>query len=119
MDKDETQKLKGVLLEEKERIEKALKEFTTKDPNAKGDYDSIFPNIGDSPDENAQEVTEFDKRKSLEINLESHLADINKKLEELDEGTHGVCGNCSGNINPKRLEAVPTASLCISCAKKI
>lgn len=117
MDKDELQKLKETLLEEKARMEKELGEFATKDPEAKDDYDSIFPDLGDSPDENAQEVTEFDKRKSLEYSLETRLADINRKLKEIEEGTHGVCHNCEGKINPERLKAVPTTSLCINCAR--
>jgi len=118
MNKDELQKLKETLLEEKQRIEEALGEFATKDPEAKDDYDSIFPDLdGVSADENAQEVTEFDRRKSLEYNLETRLADINKKLAEIEEGTHGVCHNCEGDINPERLKAVPTANLCINCAK--
>ncbi len=119
MKKEDLEKLKKLLLKEKEKIEAELGEIATKDPNAKGDYDAIFPDYGSSPDENAQEVTEFDKRKSLEYNLEQRLADINRKLEEIEKGTHGVCNTCGEGINPKRIEAVPTASLCISCAKKI
>lgn len=118
MKKEELQKLKNVLLKEKEKIEKILSEIATKDPDAKGDYKAIFPDFGSSPDENALEVTEFDKRKSLEYNLEQRLADINKKLEEIDRGIHGICHSCGEGINPKRLEAIPTASLCISCANK-
>ena len=117
MDKNELQKLKETLLQEKERIEGELSEFTTKDPAAKDDYDSVFPDLGDSMDDNAQEVTEFDRRKSLEFNLESRLADINKKLKEIEEGAHGVCHNCNGAIHPERLKAMPTAFLCIDCAK--
>ena len=119
MDQKDLQKLKEILLKEKEKIESELSKIATKDPNTKDDYDAIFPDLGSSPDENAQEVTEFDKRKSLEYNLERRLADINRKLDEIEEGTHGVCHTCGGEINPKRLDAVPTAILCISCAKKI
>jgi RNA polymerase-binding transcription factor DksA len=118
MKKEDLEKLKTVLLKEKEKIEAELGQIAAKDPDAKDDYDAVFPDFGSSPDENAQEVTEFDKRKSLEYNLEQRLADINRKLDEIDKGTHGACHNCGGNINPMRLEAVPTASLCISCAKK-
>jgi RNA polymerase-binding transcription factor DksA len=119
MKQEDLQKLKEVLLKEKEKIENELGEIATKDPDAKDDYDAVFPNLGTSPDENAQEVTEFDKRKSLEHNLEQRLADINRKLEEIENGTHGSCNTCGETINPKRIEAVPTASLCISCAKKM
>jgi len=116
MEEKDLEKLNKILLKEKKKIETALNEIAAKDPDMKDDYDAIFPDFGSSPDENAQEVTEFDKRKSLEYNLEQRLADINRKLGEIEKGTHGDCYTCGEAINPKRLEAVPTASLCISCA---
>jgi len=116
MDKKDLEKLEKVLLKEKKKIETVLGEIAAKDPDMKDDYDAIFPDFGSSPDENAQEVTEFDRRKSLEFNLEQRLADVNRKLDEIEKGTHGACHTCGGEINPKRLEAVPTASFCISCA---
>ena len=69
MDKKDLEKFKKVLLKEKEKIETALSEIAMKDPDMKNDYDAIFPDFGSSADENAQEVTEFDRRKSLEYNL--------------------------------------------------
>ena len=106
-----------ILLKEKKKIETALSEIAMKDPDMKNDYDAIFPDFGSAADENAQEVTEFDRRKSLEYNLEQRLADINRKLDEIEKGTHGACHTCGGKIDPRRLKAVLTASLCISCAK--
>lgn len=117
MDKDELKKLEEILLTEKEKLETELSKIAVKDPNVKGDYDAIFPDLGRALDENAQEVTEFDNRKSIEHNLELRLVDVNRKLEEIAEGSHGVCNNCSGKINPDRLKVVPTASLCINCAR--
>lgn len=42
-----------------------------------------------------------------------------KKIEEallrLQEGTYGECLECGANINFRRLEARPTAELCIEC----
>lgn len=36
-------------------------------------------------------------------------------LRRLDEGTYGLCLRCEREIGPKRLAAMPTASLCINC----
>jgi DksA/TraR C4-type zinc finger protein len=32
------------------------------------------------------------------------------------EGTYGICAYCGEDIDPKRLEALPTATRCILCA---
>ncbi|MBA7707673.1 RNA polymerase-binding transcription factor DksA [subsurface metagenome] len=32
-----------------------------------------------------------------------------------DEGTYGLCDACGQPIDPARLEALPEASLCLSC----
>ena len=36
-------------------------------------------------------------------------------LRRVHAGTFGICAGCEENINPKRLAAVPWASLCIAC----
>ena len=35
------------------------------------------------------------------------------KLLEIDE--YGICQDCGGEINPKRLEAIPWTTLCVYC----
>jgi DnaK suppressor protein len=51
-------------------------------------------------------------------NLERHssrLLEVRAALRRMDSGTFGICGGCEENINPKRLAAIPWASLCIVC----
>lgn len=43
---------------------------------------------------------------------------IDEALLRLDDGTFGFCEECRGEIDPKRLEAVPYSRLCIRCAKR-
>ncbi len=40
---------------------------------------------------------------------------ISQALTRIDDESFGTCMNCSDSIVPKRLEAVPWASLCIEC----
>jgi DnaK suppressor protein len=47
--------------------------------------------------------------------LESRLADIDRALERIDDGSYGVCAGCSNEIPPRRLDALPFATLCVSC----
>ncbi|KAF0247708.1 MAG: DnaK suppressor protein, partial [bacterium] len=40
---------------------------------------------------------------------------IEEALVRLEDGEYGACINCSKEIQPKRLDAVPWARHCITC----
>ena len=40
---------------------------------------------------------------------------IREALERIQDKSYGTCANCGNEIQPKRLEAVPWAQLCIQC----
>ncbi|HKK30667.1 MAG TPA: TraR/DksA C4-type zinc finger protein [Alphaproteobacteria bacterium] len=57
----------------------------------------------------------------LEDLEEVHIAEMaatRGALARLEEGTYGICISCGKNIAPARLEAMPTAALCIECANE-
>ena len=43
---------------------------------------------------------------------------IEAALLRLDEGTWGVCSDCGEKIAAGRMEALPTATKCVTCAGK-
>ena len=43
------------------------------------------------------------------------LRDIGDALVRIDNRTYGVCTNCDEEINPRRLQAVPWAAMCVKC----
>ena len=45
----------------------------------------------------------------------SHLRSAREALRRIEEGSFGSCQECEEDIHPKRLAAVPWASLCIRC----
>ncbi|MBO6674739.1 MAG: TraR/DksA C4-type zinc finger protein [Rhizobiales bacterium] len=45
----------------------------------------------------------------------AQIVKIDAALRRLDDGDYGYCTNCDEPIAPKRLDADPTASLCITC----
>ncbi len=50
------------------------------------------------------------------IDRASHeLRNARAALRRIDHGTFGVCQECEEIISPKRLAALPWASLCIGC----
>ncbi len=47
------------------------------------------------------------------------LAHIQYALEKMDEGSYGKCEACNCNIPQARLEALPYATLCVECKRKV
>lgn len=46
-----------------------------------------------------------------------HIVEIDAAIERVSAGDYGECFECGEDINPRRLEADPSASLCIRCAE--
>ncbi len=69
-------------------------------------------------EEEATETMELEKRLALEQGMKDQLAKIERALNKFDEGTYGRCDSCGQPIDPERLEALPQASLCLSCKAK-
>jgi RNA polymerase-binding protein DksA len=78
-----------------------------------------FPEYGDKPDENAQEISDYTTNIATEKVLEKTLEDINKALERIEKGTYGICKYCGREIDQKRLVARPVASSCIACKTEL
>lgn len=80
----------------------------------------VEPGSTANPDR-ADMAYEYDyrgRRRSVLEQLEEQLADVDKALDRIEEGTYGICANCGKAIMPERLEALPYAKLCIDCQRK-
>ena len=56
---------------------------------------------------------------SLMATEEGTLDLVQQALGSIRARTYGTCEECGGVIAKKRLEAIPFAPLCISCAEKL
>lgn len=119
MDKKQIEELKKRLEEQKNSIEKELEGFASKDPDVKNNWDAKYPNREDGDkEEEADEVQEYNNALSLEHNLELKLRDIEIALEKIKNGRYGLCEKCGKQIDSERLEAEPSARLCMKCNAK-
>lgn len=50
---------------------------------------------------------------------QDRVTQIEAALLRLDEGSYGQCEHCGGRIAFERLEALPTATACVSCAASV
>ena len=111
--------IETTLLMQKKQIQKKLSELSRTDNHEADNLAAKFPEYGDKPDENAQEITDYSTDVATEKVLEKSLEDIEKTLERIKKGTYGTCKYCGSPIAEKRLLARPTASSCISCKTEL
>lgn len=107
------------LLAQKKQIQHDLVELSRKDNHEADNMTTKFPEYGDKPDENAQEITDYSTNLVTERVLEKSLEDINKALERISKGTYGACKYCGKPIAEKRLLARPTANSCVACKTEL
>jgi YteA family regulatory protein len=62
----------------------------------------------------------FERSKDLALRDNEHilLEKIEAALGKIREGTYGECNHCGKSINIKRLEALPSAILCMECQEE-
>lgn len=73
---------------------------------------SFGKRIGDGTTEAIDRLTKVGTARELEASL----ADVERALDKLDEGTYGTCDTCGDPIPPARLEARPWSVRCVRCA---
>ncbi len=75
-----------------------------------------------SPDPNTAEggsmAFELEKEFSVAQNAADLRAKVGHALERLEMGEYGICEICGSAIPIARLEALPYATTCVSCASK-
>lgn len=119
INKETLQTIKENLLAEKKRLVEDLDKISKPDSHEADNRGTQFPEYGDKPDENAQEISDFSTTVATQKVLEKSLDDINKALERIENGNYGICKYCHNAINEKRLIARPTAGACISCKTEL
>src|SRR5881396_2527921 len=100
--------LRDQLLEERGRLQAQIRELGHGEAL---DFDENFADSG-------QVTAERGEADALVGQLVETVAEIDEALAKLDAGSYGVCESCGQQIGDARLEAMPAARLCITCASK-
>ncbi len=98
-----------LLSEERSRVVVQLAELGH--DAARDHFDENFADSG-------QVTAERGEVEALIGTLLETLDDIDHALAKFDAGTYGDCEACGGEIASARLEAMPAARFCITCASK-
>jgi DnaK suppressor protein len=112
LDKKTLQRLRKVLLKEREEIIGGVKQIyeSSKEIGQDGIQD-----IGDE----AANIYNKQILLSLNENERMRLQEVDEALDRIANGTYGICEECGGPIGLKRLEARPVAKYCVPCKTKL
>ena len=102
--------LRGQLQEERDRLRDQLQRLGHGESGSL-DFDENFADSG-------QVTAERGEVDALSGQLTETLQDIEDALAKFDAGTYGECESCHQRIPEARLEAMPAARLCITCASQ-
>src|SRR3990167_3565297 len=92
--------MKRKLEEERVVVEQELKKIADKNPEmSEEDYVTKFPQFGDEPEDNAEEIEVYESNLAIEQNLEKTLRDILSAQKRIEDGTYGVCKYCGKEID--------------------
>jgi DnaK suppressor protein len=70
-------------------------------------------------EEEAVDLVESDVEQAILNNEKTLFVEVQQALTRIENGTYGLCSNCGQPIPEKRLEALPWATLCVTCESKL
>jgi DnaK suppressor protein len=85
----------------------------TKPPEA-GSNLSFGKRIGEGTTEAVERISSTAAARSIAAALD----EVDRALEKLDERTYCMCDDCGRAISSERLEAMPSATLCLTCSAR-
>jgi DnaK suppressor protein len=73
---------------------------------------SFGKRVGDGTSEAVERLSTTAAARSIATSI----AEIDRALAKLDDGTYGICDGCGRAIPQARLEGRPASALCVGCA---
>lgn len=106
-------KIKKLLTLQQKQVKEQIKSLENDDP-------VLEDGLAESPESGTDSwAAEMHSRfVSVKNDLMGLSVRITKALTNIRHGTYGKCEMCGKQIELERLEAVPTATLCLVCSKK-
>jgi len=115
----DTEHFRTLLLEERERVQKAIANLRDEHPGSLDDeVEEVAPTSDNHLGETATATLNREIDYTLGENSSQVLAEIDRALTRIDEGTYGTCKACGREIPVERLEIHPWASLCVEDARR-
>jgi DnaK suppressor protein len=100
------------LLDRRAELESELAVLTDAPRDPMGSV-SFGKRVGEGTSQAVERLAQTSAAKALWTKLQ----DVVRALDKLDDGTYGLCDTCGGPIDPERLDAIPWATRCVTCAR--
>lgn len=117
MEKDE---IRQALAQEAARLAAMREDVRTADEL---NVDEVFQSGGEisSADQHPADTGSTTQQREIDLSLleqvEAELADVERALAKLSQGTYGTCDVCGESIDQARLVELPATALCIAHAQ--
>lgn len=111
----QTAKFKKSLQAEKALLEQELSGLGKRNPDNSSDWVATKPEgdeFGADRNDNADIIEDMEENSATLTELEGRLNLVVRALENIEEGTYGVCEVCGADIEPDRLAANHAATTC-------
>ena len=110
MDQQQLDSLRKALEEERASVAGQLAQH-----GAPVDSEQVEVDVDEGFADSAHATAERSQTLAIVEQLNAHRHEIDAALKRMDDGTYGKCENCGQDIPFERLEARPTATLCVTC----
>jgi RNA polymerase-binding protein DksA len=115
----DTDRFRKVLLEERTRVEEAIRYLKEEHP---GTIDDEVEEVSGTADNHLAETATVTLDREIDYTLEENSGEvlnaIDAALKRIEAGTYGTCTRCGKEIPEERLEARPWSALCIEDQRK-
>ena len=100
----------------KAQLERQRDELRQRIANAQ---DAERAETGQGETDNAHEWENAELRSGLMDEAMNELNTVEAALARIEDGTYGICAKCGKEISAARLEVVPEAVVCATCAREM
>jgi len=113
--KTRQERLKKILVDKKRKMWNDLREEIF---NKLGrEYNKQFDNPQDLEEQSLVDMIEDVGLAIADIRREE-LTEMDEAIRKLEDGTYGICEDCSTEIDEARLKVVPLTPCCVTCQAK-
>ena len=116
--KSTVERFKKRLEEEQQNLEEQIEEYQREIEEARMTESSSDRSPDPGNAEASSVKLEYAKELSIEQNTIDLLGKVKHALARIEAGGYGTCESCGKPIPVERLEVLPYATLCVTCASK-
>ena len=109
---------KNKLLQERDEIREALDRQKAATASTAFDLGGEISSHSSHMADQGTDTMEREKAFLFVAQKNERLLEVEEALSRIEAGTFGVCEVCGENIPERRLERIPTASMCVPCKEQ-